>query len=74
MLIIKCTLCEKSSNYSTEELCGRYFMCKHCRWLNLLHANPAGHEEMPCPTLPVGVLTRETNAQAATLLATENMK
>lgn len=36
MLILTCTLCERNASYSAEELLGRYFICKHCRWLNFL--------------------------------------
>ena len=47
MIVLTCALCEKSSNYSAEELVGRYFMCKHCHWLNLSETSGVACTETP---------------------------
>lgn len=46
MLILTCTLCERNASYSAEELLERYFICKHCRWLNFLEAKRGVRKEL----------------------------
>ncbi|MEK7730082.1 MAG: hypothetical protein AAB354_16870 [candidate division KSB1 bacterium] len=52
MIVLTCALCEKSSNYSAEELVGRYFMCKHCHWLNLSETSGGAYAETLQQNLP----------------------